>query len=61
MEAILELKMMNIKIGVINFKRWKRNWLIQTDILFNLMLPWGRKISNLKENQTLIGVLNPYK
>ena len=48
-----------IKIGV-NISKNEKEIISSADIIVQLGLPTNDKISLIKENQTLIGVLNPY-
>ena len=47
------------KIGV-DLVKDEQNLFDKADIFVQLTLPSDNKLSNLKQNQTLIGVLNPY-
>ena len=47
------------ELGV-EIKEDEKSILENSDIILQLNLPSDEKLSHLKENQTLIGVLNPY-
>ncbi len=48
------------KISGVNIIESEENLISKSDILVQLGLPSENKLSHLKENQTLIGVLNPF-
>ena len=60
MALILALKTKNLKIWVLNLND-ELEILNSSDIIVQLGMLSDDKISKIKEDQTLIGVLNPYK